>query len=86
MTLALNIIVTLLIVGRILFHRRRVNLLLGAEHVAHYTNIVAILVESASLYSAFSILFLVPFALNNPLSQVFLQTMGQVQVCSTTVY
>jgi len=83
MTLALNIIVTILIVIRLLVYRRRIVETLGREHVVHYTNVAAILVESASLYSAFSILFLVPFALNNSLSQVFLQTMSQVQTVSS---
>ncbi|EED80166.1 predicted protein, partial [Postia placenta Mad-698-R] len=70
MTLSLNIIVTLLIVGRLLFYRQRIMHALGAEDVSHYANVAGILIESASLYSAFAILFLVPFGLNYPLAQI----------------
>jgi hypothetical protein len=42
------------------------------------------IVESASIYSTFSLLFLVPFAINTPtslaLSQLFLQALSPVQV------
>jgi len=83
MTLALNVITTLFIVCRIILYRRRVQSVLGAHHVAHYTNVVAILVESASLFSAFLILFMVPFALNYPLAFVFIQGIGQMQTVSS---
>lgn len=80
MSLALNVIVTLLIVGRLLHFRRRIVRALGPDHVSTYANIVSILVESASLYSVFALLFLVPFGLGNNLGNVFLQTVSQVQV------
>lgn len=82
-TLALNIVVTLLIVARLLAWRWHFSRILGADRGAHYSNIAAILVESASLYSIFSIMFLVPLALNYPLASVFLQTMGQVQTVAS---
>ncbi|KZT08005.1 uncharacterized protein LAESUDRAFT_677219 [Laetiporus sulphureus 93-53] len=81
MTLSLNVIVTLFIVARLLVLRRRMAAIFGPD--SHYTNLASILVESATLFSAFFILFLVPFALNNALSQVFLQTLGQVQTVSS---
>jgi len=82
-TLALNVIVTIFIVARLLFYRWRFARILGKQHVSHYANVAAILVESASLYSAFSIFFIVPFAINNPLSSISLQAMGQVQTVSS---
>lgn len=83
-TLALNIVVTILIVSRLLYHRWRLGRALEAAYVSHYTYLAAILAESAAFYSVFSILFLVPLVLNNPLSSVFLQALSQSQVCGHT--
>jgi len=82
-TLALNVIVTIFIVARLLACRWRFGSVLGAQHVSHYSNLAAILVESASLYSLFLISFLVSLALNYPLAQVLLQAVGQVQSISS---
>jgi len=82
-TLALNIVVTLFIVVRLLIWRTRFARVLGTARATHYSNLAAILVESASMYSVFSIMFVVPLALNYPLANVFLQSMGQVQTVAS---
>ncbi|EED84843.1 predicted protein [Postia placenta Mad-698-R] len=84
-TLALNIVVTILIVSRLLYHRWRLGRALGPAYVSHYTYLAAILAESAAFYSVFSILFLVPLVLNNPLSSVFLQALSQSQTVASLV-
>lgn len=86
MSLALNVIVTIFITGRLMFYRHRVKRALGVTHVSTYANAAAIFIESAMLYAVFAILFLVPFGLNNALGNVFLQTVSQVQVCSLFCY
>lgn len=83
MSLSLNVIVTFLIVGRLLIHRRQIAQALGPSHASSYTNIAAILIESASLYTLFAIMFLVPFGLSSSLANVFLQTVSQVQTVSS---
>lgn len=83
MSLSLNVIVTFLIVGRLLIHRRQIAQALGPSHASSYTNIAAILIESASLYTVFAIMFLVPFGLSSSLANVFLQTVSQVQTVSS---
>ncbi|KAJ7626845.1 hypothetical protein FB45DRAFT_1059766 [Roridomyces roridus] len=83
LSLALNILVTIAIVVRLYVYRRRVAKLLNGNHGSQYTSIAAMLVESAFLYSSFSILFLVPFGMNNPLSQIFLQALSQIQTMAT---
>ncbi|KAJ7219750.1 hypothetical protein C8J57DRAFT_1095158 [Mycena rebaudengoi] len=87
MSLALNLLVTILIVARLLVCRAKINKVLGKKHGAQYTSLAAMIVESASIYSTFSLLFLVPFAINTPtslaLSQLFLQALSPVQVVST---
>lgn len=80
MSLSLNIIVTLLIAGRLLIFRYRMHKIMGPHHTSTYSNIVAILVESAALYSVFAVLFIVPFGLGNPVGNIFLQVVNQVQV------
>jgi len=87
MSLALNILVTILIVLRLLLCRSRVTSLLGKKHGAQYTSVAAMIIESAAIYSTFSLLFLIPFAINTTtslaLSQLFLQALSPVQVFST---
>jgi len=83
LTLALNVLGTFFIAARLILYRYRLVGLLGTGHGSHYIQIVAILIESASLYSAFIILLLVPYVLNNPLLEVFVQVLPQAQVVSS---
>ncbi|KAF8213596.1 hypothetical protein K438DRAFT_1804276 [Mycena galopus ATCC 62051] len=87
MSLALNILITILIVSRLLVTRSRINQALGKKHGSQYTSLAALVVESAAIYSTFSLLFLIPFAMNTPvsaaLSQMWLQALSPVQVLST---
>ncbi|KAJ7253097.1 hypothetical protein C8J57DRAFT_1184552 [Mycena rebaudengoi] len=82
LSLALNILVTIAIVGRLFVYRRRANIL-GSNHGSQYTSIAAMVVESAFIFSAFSMLVLVPFGMNSALFQLFLQPLSQVQIIST---
>ncbi|KAI0781613.1 hypothetical protein BC629DRAFT_1678765 [Irpex lacteus] len=83
LSLSLNIIITIAIVLRLLLFRRQIVLLLGRDHGTQYTSIAAMIVESAAIFSTFSLLFLVPFALNHPLNEVFFQALNGVQVIAT---
>ena len=88
MSLSLNITMTIAICARLLFYRRRITRILGPNHGTQYTSVAAMIVESASLYSAFALLFLIPFALGNPIQNTFIQLIGEIQVSiavSTTV-
>ena len=82
MSLSLNISMTIAICGRLLFYRRRITRVLGPNHGTQYTSVAAMIVESSFIYSAFSLLFLIPFALNNPIQNAFIQLMGEIQVRS----
>ncbi|KAH9834077.1 uncharacterized protein C8Q71DRAFT_159063 [Rhodofomes roseus] len=81
-SLAANIIVTILIAGRLLVYRHRVQSVLGAHHAKGYANIATILVESAVLYSAFAFTFLIVFGMKSPLSYFFVNYVNSVQVCT----
>ncbi|KZV92307.1 hypothetical protein EXIGLDRAFT_675324, partial [Exidia glandulosa HHB12029] len=61
LSISINIVVTLLISGYLLWHRRSIQSAIGREHGKQYVSIVAMLVESAALYSAFSLIFIVAY-------------------------
>jgi len=73
LSIGMNVILTILITGKLLLYRRRFKTASGAHNpVNFYTSLLTIFVESAALYSTFAICFLVTYAINNPLNQVFL--------------
>lgn len=79
--LATNIIVTVLIVLRLYFYRLHMKqALLGPRHVAEHTSVESMIVESAAIYSTFSLLFLIPFATKSPVANVFMQVLGETQL------
>ncbi|PPQ94610.1 hypothetical protein CVT25_011404 [Psilocybe cyanescens] len=80
LSLALNMTMTIAICARLLFFRTRVRKVLGHNHGSDYTSIAAMVVESAAIYSAFSLCFLIPFALNHPIQNTFIQMLGEVQI------
>ncbi|KAJ7072836.1 hypothetical protein C8F01DRAFT_262458 [Mycena amicta] len=71
-SLGANIILTLLIIGRLVVYRRTLLETLPAELATHYISLATVIVESAALYSVFAVLFLITYALNNPTNQVWL--------------
>jgi len=71
-SLGINIMLTILITIRLLMYRRMVTASLSSDHAKHYLSLAAILVESAALYSVLAIMFIVTYAINNPLNQIFL--------------
>ncbi|KAJ7503116.1 hypothetical protein B0H11DRAFT_1711533 [Mycena galericulata] len=72
LSLGANIMLTLLIIGRLLVYRRNLLENFPAEHANHYISLVTVIVESAALYSIFALLFLVTYAINDPTNQVWL--------------
>lgn len=79
-SLTLNILTTVLILVRLFQYRYEMTRSLGKAHGKYYTSVAAMLVESASLYAACSLLFLVPYVLNHPLQNIFMQVLSQVQI------
>ncbi|KAG6811457.1 hypothetical protein H0H92_007280, partial [Tricholoma furcatifolium] len=71
-SLGVNIILTVLIAIRLLLYRRTVMSTLPEDHAKEYVSLVTIVIESASLYSVFALLFLITYAINNPVNSVFL--------------
>lgn len=80
-SLALNVIATALIVARLASFRCRHKHLLGSQHARQYTGIMAMVVESELLYTAYLIVYIVPFALDNTVVNAFVQGPAVIQVC-----
>lgn len=80
LSLAINVLATLLIAGRLLLYRFRLSKVLNSSYGLQYTSVIAMIVESELLYTAYIILLIVPFALNHPLSYIFIQSIAAVQV------
>jgi len=80
LSIGMNVILTILITSKLLLYRRRFKNASGASNPnKFYTSLMTIFVESAALYSTFAICFLITYAINNPLNQIFLgfTTAGQ---------
>jgi len=82
-SLALNIILTILIVVRMLSQRNKGRLIFGEEYGNHYTSVSTIFIESAALYCLFAILLLITYALGNPINQIWLGISPAMQMLST---
>ena len=80
-SVSINIIVTTLIVGRLLYFRSRTLHVVNKEQAQTYTGIVAMLVESAALYSVTGLIFIISYALDNMIQHVMMHVLAHVQVC-----
>ena len=54
--------------------------LLGPGHATECTTVVAMLIESAAVYTTFALLFLIPFVMQSSVSYTFVQVIGEAQV------
>ncbi|KAF9476010.1 hypothetical protein BDN70DRAFT_882972 [Pholiota conissans] len=77
-TISLNIIITLLIVSRLLKLGKAVSRALGRDSAKMYTSVAAMLVESAAPYSAVGVMFLIPYAMGNPIAISFGQVWAKI--------
>ncbi|KAF8079141.1 hypothetical protein FPV67DRAFT_1467657 [Lyophyllum atratum] len=71
-SLSVNILLTILIISRLVMYRRKVLASLPDDHAKHYVSLATIMVESAALYSILALIFIITYAINNPLNQIFL--------------
>ncbi|KAF8965861.1 hypothetical protein BDZ97DRAFT_1699028 [Flammula alnicola] len=78
-SLSANIILTILISARLLIYRRRLIATMPNDDGKHYFSLATIFIESAALYSVFAFIFIVTYAINNPINQIFLTTASFAQ-------
>jgi len=84
LSVTLNVLITLLITGRLLLYRHQVRRTLGAANASTvpYVSIVAMITESSMLYAVFSLLFIGPYASESHVSDIFLPILSQIQIIS----
>lgn len=85
MSIALNLLLTLLICARLLYLSRWVSTAMGAEGAQLYTSVLAILLESAAPYSAVGIMFLVPYARGSGVAIAFGQVWAKITCLSPQI-
>ncbi|ESK84741.1 hypothetical protein Moror_578 [Moniliophthora roreri MCA 2997] len=78
----LNVTMTIAIVARLMVYRYRIAKVMGNKHGRQYTSIASMIIESSLLYTSFQLVFIITFALNNPIQPLFLQPLSQVQCIS----
>ncbi|KAI0042029.1 hypothetical protein FA95DRAFT_1610537 [Auriscalpium vulgare] len=72
LSIGLNVVVTSIICGRLLWYARTAKHYLGADVSGAYFSVAALIVESALPYSMAGIAFLVSYGLNSEISILFL--------------
>jgi len=80
-SMGLNVILTIFIVGRLLYARYRIKSSLGSRYGQNYLSVASMLVESAALYSIWALVFLITYARGSAAQNILLPPLGQIQVC-----
>ena len=81
-SLSLNVILTLMIVGRLILHSRKFQSAIGttAKTGGLYKAIVTMLIESCALYAITYLLFMAPWAAGSSVGNAFFPILAEVQV------
>ena len=81
-TVALNVLLTVIIATRLILHGKNIRNALGSPAGVGglYKAIVTMLVESSALYAVTSLLFIGPWAAQSWAADIFLPVVAQVQV------
>ncbi|KZT04286.1 uncharacterized protein LAESUDRAFT_658015 [Laetiporus sulphureus 93-53] len=82
LSIALNICLTLLICGRLVYLSRFVRAAMGRESAQLYTGLASLMIESAAPYSMLGIMFLVPYARGSDVSIAFGQVWAKLTCLS----
>ncbi|KAG6836447.1 hypothetical protein H0H93_007879 [Arthromyces matolae] len=83
--MALNAFLTILLVGRLLYMRRKIASLLGNEHGRMYAHISTTLLESAVPYGLVSFVFIVLYGARNTAANLFIPFLAQLAAISPTL-
>ncbi|GJJ06896.1 hypothetical protein Clacol_001092 [Clathrus columnatus] len=82
-SIATTLLLTVLIVGRLLIMRYRLRKVMSTDdRSSPYTSLSAMLIESAFIYAVTALIFIITFAKNNPVQNLVLPVLGQVQSIS----
>lgn len=79
-SISLNVLLTLMIVVRLVLHRKNIRKAMGARAAGLYGTAATLLVESCALYAVSYILFIGPWAIGSPVSNIFFPILAETQV------
>jgi len=85
LTISTNIVLTALIILKILLARRAVATDVGPEHLAVYTSVASMLVESQSIYAIIGIVVLVGVKTNSQVVNALANTFGLMEAFAPTL-
>ncbi|KAJ2921460.1 hypothetical protein H1R20_g15635, partial [Candolleomyces eurysporus] len=83
LAVGLNVLLTLMIIIRLSLLRRKIARTLGTARMSQYTSIIAMLVESASIFVFAVLLYIIPLGLRSVVAVVPMIVMNMVQVISS---
>lgn len=86
--LALNVLLTLMIIARLVLHSRNIKKAVGASSgpVSLYSTIITMLVESSALYAIGHLLYIVPTVSDSYVASIFSSALGEIQVRATFAF
>ncbi|RDX57160.1 hypothetical protein OH76DRAFT_19488 [Lentinus brumalis] len=84
-SIALNILLTLLLVGRLFYMSERAKRAIGREHAATYSSIASMLIESAVPYAVTGLIFIITYARNSNVQNLVLPVLSQIMCISPEV-
>ncbi|EJD46133.1 hypothetical protein AURDEDRAFT_164792 [Auricularia subglabra TFB-10046 SS5] len=77
-SVALNLTMTLMIAGRLIYIRNKLGASLGGQHTSPYLSMAAMLIESSALYSVAGIITIVAFATGSNVAVFMVPLLGEV--------
>jgi len=83
LSLALSSLVTIIIVTRLIYTRRKITKAIGLQHTRQYISVAAILIESTVVATLCSLLFLIPYARGSAISNIFQGSICNTQISAT---
>lgn len=84
--MALNVVLTLLLVARLLHMRRQIRSAIGPEYGKMYSTAATILLESGLLYGLVSFIFVVLYGIENVAAILFIPLLSQLEVDGRSRY
>ncbi|KAF8891401.1 hypothetical protein BD779DRAFT_1671004 [Infundibulicybe gibba] len=81
-----NIVLTVLILTRLIAHRRRIPKSLSRTGAGAYTSLITMMIESSAAYSVIGAACLVTYGVNSPVYSPFVSACITAQVCSISFH
>jgi hypothetical protein len=80
LNVSVNVTFTVLIVARLLLHKRHIQTTAGSQYAVDYMGVSAMLIESSMMYSVVALLFAILLARGSSAAALFLPAVPHTQV------